>query len=248
MRKQSAWMALALAASAPAMAQETAQASASLTQFTYTLVDLVPGDGIAPSITFGEHLTLLQAYVWQTESGALTTLLDGRDASVDGTLTASAQSGATFATVWHDEATNWAEAGLDVSANGYGNFGAYYTLSPHTQLTFTWLGEVETSVGPANRGIADVILHATISQSIDGNYAETTRSLHSSSAMGDAAQWLSLSVSTGANEGRGFYSGLAWSQSVALVPEPDQWAMWLGGLGLAGVVGWRRRDKAAPPR
>lgn len=241
MKKHIACIALSLAAAAPAMAQDTAQASASLTQFSYALVDLAPGDGIAPSITFGQHLTLVQAYVWQTQDGALTTLLDGGDLNVDGTLTASAQSGATFATVWHDEATTWAEAGLGVSANGYGNFGTYYTLSPHTQLTFTWLGEVETDTGPANRGIADVYIRATLSQSIDGNYVETSDSLRSSAGLGDAAQWLSLSVSTGANEGRGFYSGVAWSQSVALVPEPEQWAMWLAGLGLAGAAGWRRR-------
>lgn len=239
MHKQIAWMTLALTASAPAAAQNTAQASASLTQFSYSLVDLAPGDGIAPAITFGEHLTLLEAYVWQTENGAQTTLLDGGDQLHDGTLSASAQSGATFATVQNGEASSWAQAGLDVSANGFANFGTYYSLTPHTRLVFHWLAGVASTIGAANRGMGETHVRATISQSIDGSYTETADFLRSSAGMGDATRDMWLQVQTGENAARGFYSGTAWSQSVALVPEPQQWAMWLAGLGLA--VGYRFR-------
>ena len=241
MKMQMAWIALTLAAAAPAMAQDKARASASLTHFTYSLVDLAPGDGVAPSITFGDHGTLLEAYVWQTQDGALTTLLDGRDQNHDGTLVANGQSGASLAAVYNAEATSWAQAGLDVSANGFANFGTYYTLSPHTELTLSWLAEVDTTISSANRGVAETHLRATISQSVDGNYAETMTLLRSSAGVGDAAQALSLSlqVRTGENAARGFYTGVAWSQAVALVPEPQQWAMWMAGLAFAGAVRWR---------
>jgi hypothetical protein len=240
MNKHIAWMTLALSAATPVAAQNTAQASASLTQFTYSLVDLAPGDGIAPSITFGDHLTLLEAYVWQTENGAHTKLLDGGDQNHDGTLSARAQTGATFAKVQNSEATSWAQAGLDVSANGFANFGTYYSLTPHTRLVFHWLAGVASTIGAANRGIGETHVRATISQSTDGNYTETSDFLRSSAGVGDAARDMWLQVQTGENAAGGFYSGTAWSQSVALVPEPHQWAMWLAGLGMGLMYGRRR--------
>jgi hypothetical protein len=91
------------------------------------------------------------------------------------------------------------------------------------------------------RGIADTHVRATISQSIGGNYAETIDFLHASAGEGDATRDMWLQVQTGENAARGFYSGTAWSQSVALVPEPGQWAMWLAGLAVAGALGWRSR-------
>jgi len=244
MKKQMAWIALTLAAAAPAMAQDKARASASLSHFTYSLVDLAPGDGVAPAITFGDRGTLLEAYVWQTQDGVQAALLDGGAQNHDGTLVANGQSGASLAAVHNDEAMSWAQAGLDVSANGFADFLTYYTLSPHTELILSWLAEVDTTISSANRGVAETHLRATISQSVDGNYTETMSSLRSSAGVGDAAQTMSLQVRTGENAARGFYTGDTWSQAVALVPEPQQWAMWLAGLAFAGGLRWRYRASA----
>jgi hypothetical protein len=74
---------------------------------------------------------------------------------------------------------------------------------------------------------------------------ETTSFLRSSAGVGDAERPLSLQVQTGDHASRGFYTALAWSQAVALVPEPQQWAMWLAALAVAGAARWRLMRRVA---
>jgi hypothetical protein len=64
--------------------------------------------------------------------------------------------------VHNAQATSWAQAGLDVSANGFANFLTHYTLSPHTELTLSWLAEVDTTISSANRGFAETHPRATM--------------------------------------------------------------------------------------
>ena len=68
-----AWLACALSTSAQAAVFES-HASASITNFTFTLIDLDPTDGIAPSIQFFDEGSLR----WSLDSGAIVTTHDGQ--------------------------------------------------------------------------------------------------------------------------------------------------------------------------
>lgn len=68
-----AWLACALSTSAQAAVFES-HASASITNFTFTLIDLDPTDGIAPSIRFSDE----GSFRWSLDSGAVVTTHDGQ--------------------------------------------------------------------------------------------------------------------------------------------------------------------------
>lgn len=68
-----AWLACALSTSVQAAVFES-HASASITNFTFTLIDLDPTDGIAPSIEFFDE----GSFRWGLDSGAVVTTHDGQ--------------------------------------------------------------------------------------------------------------------------------------------------------------------------
>lgn len=222
-------------AGAPALAQQSAEVSAS--HFGYHLVDLAPGDGIAPQLAWTGDTYLAYASVYDAQANQI----DGVQIDTAG----SSGFADDYAAARVDAQSDAAHIRLDL-ASGYGyasaNRGFHFTLSPHTQVVFDLDADLWASADPAAGSLPTALaeLYGSLHGIGDGDWTFNTRaqvdggSQHGQLAVAAVSQdaWV---------DGYVAYSAYAVAESQALpVPEPAPAALLAGGLGLLAAYMRRR--------
>lgn len=155
MNKFATSMVLTAALASPLLAHAQVRAEGGLTNFSYTLIDLLPDDGIAPSLTIVQSSAFpggssASGYAsqnatfepWFTDSRSQLTTPYNRDLATNigtraGTASASA-TGADFQSLqFHAAAATTSIAAASRAANGSTSFSLNeFVLSPGTQVSF----------------------------------------------------------------------------------------------------------------
>lgn len=257
---------VSLAACVPAQAQMRLSATAA--NLRYTLVDLDPADGIAPSISFlspeqvslSNHLTAVQ-YGKPTVDWSSAPYVTG-PTTVRHDLDPLAHSAVSWDGQDFSATATTAPISVgELSVTAVGGSTRFFSLSPHTGITFS--GDVTVDLvldaGPGGNasayGDAGFDLAYTrpetpymweyIRDDVGGNinnkpWASFNDALHLSETVAvswnnDGADWRQASLYLGAGFSASEYGTPVWA-----VPEPGEWAMLSVGVGL---LGWRARRK-----
>lgn len=230
-----------------AFAQSAATSSATIENFGYELVDLMPGDGIAPTVELSSGQRRAEASLYSdpdrrpianarsVDYGTVAVGVAGSTArSSLAPKTARAEVGAVFA--------SFAEAFAYDTVD--------FVLSPHARLIFSGDAHVAVQQNLAS----NVYARARIFGEIPSSPLLSTWSQFSSSvesALGDNMQMLSVAVNSGADETVGHVQLRTDAQAVSRVPpiaEPAPVLMIGAGLGLLTLARSRRRIAVWPVR
>lgn len=232
---------------APALAQ-SASASASLSGFTYQLIDLDAADGIAPQVSFfdekyatrAEHSFYQPGHV-QSGKQPGSVAIDSGYAQASATIAAASSS----VTAQYSSALGynqvWAQANREVR----------FTLSPNTGIMFSALANAAIEADTPITGWASARISGWVEQAIGLNSGIYFSDLLTRRE-GELDYNLSAFGYAGSAGGNGyveFSSDLMLSHfnPTSPVPEPAGAAMLLAGLALVGGAGLRRRSLAARP-
>ena len=242
---------LALVALLPAPSLAASVASASLTDFSYQLIDLTPDDGLVVSISFNSPQNSVQASNggpddFQTGVGSLSAAVSGAGSATGLVIHVSALNSSLTAT------SN--SSGDYTFATGEGRHFTAFTLSANTQVIFTATASVsitasdaafENAISIARMQLeAPTGLGAGFSELVSPNFAPLPVS-------GPVSSQASTVLSVGyANTSFDAITGNVntWARAVTVngslapVPEPQTWAMLVGGLLLLGRFALRRRN------
>jgi hypothetical protein len=224
--------------------QAQSHASASFGDYRYELVDLNPGDGIDPGISFYNGAVTAQAHVYDTPYATGTPRYSMSD---DARTIAgfSVDSNGVYLVAYHTQTSG--DADLEI-AHGSGNLSAWSTsgflLAPYTQVTFTVYGRVNEVNSPGNISSGTVTISGRLHEP-DGGLLEDRASLVSD--MGTTGDDLSITLRTGADQLYGEYEfrNDVTAQVLSPVPEPASAAMLAAGLCLIGVRARRRTARKA---
>lgn len=223
-----------------AFAQSAATSSATIQNFGYELVDLIPDDGIAPSVELSSGQRRLEANLFSYPDRG--PIADAR--GLDYSSVAVSAAGST--------AQSWLApllARADVAAviASYSEAFAFdtidFVLSPHARLIFS--GDAHVAVQQNLE--SNVYASAKIFGEIPSSPLLSTRLQFSSSlesALGENTQMLSVAVNSGADETIGYVQLRTDAQAVSRVPaipEPAPALMIGAGLGLLMLARERRR-------
>lgn len=227
---------LAATAAIPALAQQAAEVT--VRHLDYRLVDLAPGDGIAPALTWTSDAVQAYSHVY-----------DQQGIEIDGVqIDAFGSSGYAnaYASARVDAQADAAHIRFDL-ASGYGfassNRGFHFLLSPHTQVIFSADADLWASPTPEPHATLTALaeLYGSLHLDGDGDWSFNDR------AQVDAgSRQATLSVSSTSQDawvdGYLAYSAYAVAEShAAPVPEPASSAMLMGGLGL--MAAWMRKRR-----
>lgn len=227
-----------LAASSHALAQ--ASGSASISDFDVELVDLLPGDGVAPSIaltptrTLGESILFLQSFSIPLTEASTRTFggLDVGNAfgSAAAALTPDyAASSSADAQAYSSRASTWVELAFVLSPNTRVIFSANGSVNAVPGLGFT-----STEAALSGEITTPFISHGTrFGASVYSQLGEESRLL-SAVANSDAAELAgTMSIRTTASA----------ESYIPPIPEPGQAAMLLAGLALVGSASRHARRR-----
>jgi hypothetical protein len=210
----------------------TASASASLSHFTFEIIDLAPQDGVAPQLLFYNRSVGAQSGLWQTWHGAYQGTLRDDYLYTDGTSRVQYDDNLATASAQLHVAGATALAGVDVGAIAISQVSEYYWLSPHTQLTVHWTAETNATASPDNIGRSSIELYSDIFVSA-ANIAESTNfTLSSNAADGIRSQPVTIQWSTGGQAATGTFrlrTEARVGPSITPIPETSTWAMLLAG-------------------
>jgi hypothetical protein len=216
-------------------------ASVYFDSYDYQLVDLNPGDGIAPTIEFysnsisGEARFFDDPYSGGTPrdsvsssnpSGRVNVLIDSEDAYLTGQATQT--SGSSLIGIGH--------------GSGYMTTDSItgFILAPYTQITFSIHGSVDESNGPGSSSFATLAMTGRV-YGANGNPIDTNRYLFSDD--GSSSSTLTVTLASGDVSRYGQIEFMTTAAAQVLpVPEPGGAAMLMGGLGLMAAFMRRRRS------
>lgn len=227
---------LTATAAIPAPAQQAAEVT--VRHLDYRLVDLAPGDGIAPALAWTSDTAQAYSRVYDQAGNEI----DGVQIDAFGT---SGYANA-YASARVDARPEAAHIRFDL-ASGYGfassNRGLHFLLSPHTQVIFSADTDLWASPTPQPHSTLTALaeLYGALHLEGDGDGGFSDRA-----QMDNGSRQATLSVSSTSQDawvdGYLAYSAYAVAEShAAPVPEPASSAMLMGGLGLAAA--WMRRRR-----
>jgi hypothetical protein len=252
MRLQPALAAIGIAAAAvaalPASAQSTA--SASVGNLNIQLIDLAPGDGIAPSLSFtGATTAFANAIIY-----ADTTFTDvaqqdielGDDNIPASASNASGTANAFASTLSVTAATNMLSNSGWTLAQGTMDF----ILTPNTRAIFTVTASVSAlpdfTEGGLGSAFASALLYGEIVNSTSNGVTNFSSNVISS--LFGEQRTLSAVIDSQGVETTGWVGIQAMAESMSLaspVPEPATVGMLAAGLGILSGAARRRKRKAA---
>ncbi len=218
-------------------AHAEATATASLTSFSYQLIDLDPADGIAPSLTLSGQNLIVSAAGFPDDSGdsdPSSTLLVPGTASVNmyyGSASSTFGTDGSFATA---TASNHEAMAVSISRWNF-------SLSAHTTVIFTAIGSASANYEGNMRAFGDAAIFAQYRISPDVGYTTLQDDVFISS--GNGGRPLSLSISSSDTELAGIVGNAASAEAYSLtpVPEPESYAMLLAGVAVLACCGRRRK-------
>jgi hypothetical protein len=228
----------------PAFAQHNPVTSASAELLGYTLTDLAPDDGIAPSVVFTTNPRDGRATIETAHEPArdvvvldrvpLDPLTNSATASVPGAEASVSIAGTRITT------STWRDTPVETTA--WGTFTDTFVLSPHTRLTLDFAAQVGRTDPLVDMARSTVIIRVG-HDDVDGNELGTGFWWLRSTEDGNEGPTAQVDLVSGATESLGYVDfyveSHAWSVPAAPVPEPHAWAMLAAGLLL--VMPLRRR-------
>jgi hypothetical protein len=248
MRLQGSLPGAALAAlllAPPAFAQDAATATSTIGNFGYELVDLLPNDGIAPSVQLSSGQRRSEANLLSYPNRAPVAQAHSLDyASVE----VNANGSTARSTLAPSQARTDVSAVTAMYSEGFAYDTINFVLSPHARLIFS--GDAHINV--QQNLDSNVYASAKIFGEIPGSPFLSTRAQFSSSiesALGENEQMLSVAVNSGAEETAGyvqFRTDAGAVSRVPAIPEPSPALMLCAGLGLLAVARGRRRIQVFP--
>lgn len=234
----------ALFAASAATAQ-TATASAAFGNFQYALIDLTPGDGEAPWISFSGTREYVYAALYDGPryGGALVGIVDAREysevnlAAGENRLSGFLRPGAVSAAMRTFDKGGEANMKEDVS----------FSLSANTRVVFSGLASVSASFNP---GVTEGTAFAGMEGWFTADPADAPLRWDSALSWSEGPEQMPMSVEADSLAGVAtgtiaFYANVVTQGPVPPVPEPGMAAMLLGGAGMLAAIGRRRSRRDA---
>jgi hypothetical protein len=252
MKLQQALAAIGIAAAAanalPASAQSTA--SATVGKLSIQLIDLAPGDGIAPSLAFtGATSTFANAILYSDTTFtnvAADATSSGADNSPANVSNASGSADAFASTLLVTAATNMFSNSGWTLAQGTLDF----ILSPNTRAIFTVTASVSAlpdfTEGGLGTAFGSALLYGELANSASNGVTSFSSNVFSSLFNEERA--LSAVIDSQGVEATGWIGMQAMAESMSLatpVPEPATAGMLAAGLGVLSGAARKRKRKAA---
>ncbi len=243
----------AVLVSSGAMAQYSASTSASITNIGYQLFDLDPTDGITPGITFSS--------LYNESASSFSSARDSDLNRTDSQTIASLDPISTSVTLGGVSASSAYSANGFSSSGQIGREGSYYSygrtiynfqLTPKTLLVY--FGDVSETADRNATG--SNYTGASVSAQIvelnsAGGFNQNSNFYRGVSLYGDltSGRLDTTFVLSVINDNAVAINGFVYMQTyldgtVSAVPEPETYAMMLGGLVLLSVLAKRRSHKS----
>lgn len=225
------------------------QASASLSNIQFRLVDLDLTDNITPSITFQDKQSSGQLNYSHGNEGGQNTF-SGFDTfsaaytngSVSATTTANSVKAQAHISslVPGKQLSVWVNARQDLA----------FTLSPSTRLIFSAQGDVFVDQDGIDTSSPYALLNAWINTSINGVPGREDAGANLWSTQGMRSRLLQGSLDSGTASATGMLTATTWANfyhagTIPPVPEPETYGMLMAGLLVLGGVARRKARKGA---
>jgi hypothetical protein len=233
-----AFAAAASIAAPQASAQSTG--SAALSNFQYDLVDLKPGDGIAPTLEVWRSATMASSTLYSDPNGSQAehtqSLWDK-----EGRISLTGSTGTAGASLAWGTMDAWAR--INANSAESETWAVYsFRLSPYTRVVFTNDASVNGAQSFIDGGVnAEAYIASVFFDETSGSMTQQRASL---ALGGPAARQLSVFAETGASEQFvTLYLGSKASVGslTSPVPEPASVTLMAGGAALLFVRSRRRR-------
>jgi hypothetical protein len=215
----------------PAAGQSAATSTATIDNFGYQLIDLAPGDGIAPSVRLSSGERHAEANLYSYPERVPIVSAHGVNYS---TVAVSAGGSTARASLAALQPSSDVAAVTAIFSEAYAYDTLDFVLSPHARLIFSGDAHVAVQQNLAS----NVFASAKIFGEIPSSPLLSTGSQFSSmlqSALGENAQMLSVVVNSGVDELTGYVQVRTDAQAVSRVPaipEPPRALLLCAGLGL----------------
>lgn len=234
-------LAAALLTTAPMAHALDADVRSSVSQISFTLVDLNLDDGITPMITFTDRSGYRSVdHSWPFNSQVSYSAPGGARITYLGNV-AEASSDYTHASSHVSLVT---QHGQNQSYSARADQDFYFTLTPYTGLTFSAAGNLHADAQQGEDWRADLFVQLDL-RTLDNGVERTFNQTWSNSLRNNGERDYSLTryLVTGSDVGKGQLqtSTATWANSVSAVPEPATGAMMMAGGVLVGLMARRRR-------
>ena len=232
---------LGLCSMSPAMATTAATASVDWSTLTITLYDLDPLDGIAPSFSWTDQSTQVFSFA-ESEAfdtvadwtSALSAQLNQTFAQADASTLATQSTQVAGSTSLFGNATAERYAGFSISANTLAliSVSGSYAVSTDGPEDYAYAYVGLNTWGPGATGVGEQENYSGI-----GSYLESLGQAPDAQSGIMSVTFANLTNAVMSGE---FSASVSAGTTVAAVPEPGSYAMFLAGLGLMGLVARRR--------